>query len=299
MNTVCVIVNYNDADSTIDQLSRIEAFRNLDAVLVVDNASTDDSFPRLKAVAKGKVILLIADRNGGYGSGNNLGIRYADEVLHAKQVLIANPDTEFTDRTVGALSAFLRQHKDVAIAAPVQTEPSRTEKGNVPGTRENVLSGAAAWPLRPWFYDLLESGPVTRRIFTRALHYPRKKFVGKKAVPVDCVPGALLMVDVRKFCDAGGYDEKVFLYGEEYMLGQRLSQFGYRTALLLREHYVHRHAVTIKKSVQKRIDRQKLRERATLHYYADYLSASPIQLCLTKWFYRLIRFELFLTGGGK
>ena len=296
MNTVCVIVNYNDAATTLLQLNRIADYQNLDAVIVVDNASSDDSLLRLRAAVRGKIILLCADRNGGYGAGNNFGIRYADEVLHARQVLIANPDTAFSDNTVGRMSGFLRRHPGVAVVAPVQKTPGGTVQRNTPGTREHVLAGAAAWPLRPWLYDLLESGPVSRRIFTSLLHYPRRKLKGTGAVLVDCVPGALLMVDVRKFLDAGGYDEAVFLYGEEYMLGSRMKQRGYETALLLGESYDHCHAKTISKRYRTQLARQKLREQATLHYYAAYLHASAWQLFLTRLFYRLIRLELWLFG---
>lgn len=296
MNTVCVIVNYNDAETTIEQLRRISDYESLDAVLIVDNCSSDESFHRLLPLAGGKRMLLRSERNGGYGAGNNLGIRYADEVLRAKRVLIANPDAEFSDACARAMSDFLEAHPDYAVAAPVQKTPGRTAAGNLPGTRENVLAGAAAWPLRPWLYDLLESGPLSRRLFTALLHYPRRRFSGKSFARVDCVPGALLMADVRKLREAGGYDEAVFLYGEEYMLGSRLRLLGYRTALLLQESYFHRHAQTIKKSYAGLLERQKLREKATLHYYSDYLEISPAQRLITKLFYGAVRLEILLFG---
>ena len=91
MKNACVIVNYNDADTTLSQIRRIRTFRNIDAVVVVDNCSTDDSVPRLKDAVSGNLFLVVSERNGGYGAGNNLGVRYASEILRAEHVLIANP----------------------------------------------------------------------------------------------------------------------------------------------------------------------------------------------------------------
>lgn len=324
MKTAAVILNYNDPETTARQVLRIRDYQNLGAVIVVDNASTDASVLQLKPLEDGRVTVVEAGRNGGYGAGNNLGMRYAREKLGAKYVLIANPDTEFSDETVGRLADFLDGHPDFAVAAPVQCVPAETkaeaghaEDGteadrpaespdgdspaedprNVPGTRENCLAGAAAWPLRPWLYDLLESGPVSRRLFTTALHYDAGKFRGRQAAAVDCVPGSLLMADLRKMEEAGGYDENVFLYEEEYILGARLRAKGYRTALLPGERYVHRHAVSISKSYATLLKRQRLREKSTLYYYKKYLGISRAQELFTRLFHAAVELEVVLFGG--
>ena len=52
MKTVAIILNYNDADTTIEQLERIVNYKNLDKIVIVDNASTDDSRIRLKYYVK-------------------------------------------------------------------------------------------------------------------------------------------------------------------------------------------------------------------------------------------------------
>lgn len=299
MNTVCVIVNYNDADTTIAQLMRIRDYASLDAIVIVDNASTDASALRLRSLVSGKVLFVEAEKNGGYGAGNNLGIRYAAEVLRAKRVLIANPDTEFTDHCVAVLSEALERNPELGVIAPVQKNPKSPEEADIPGTRQNVLSAAAAWPLRPWVYDLLESGPLSRRIFTPLLHYPRWHYLGRRLVRVDCVPGSLLMADVRKFREIGGYDEEVFLYNEEAILGWKMRFHGYRTALLTSESYLHRHAVSIRKSYRRLLERQRLREAAALRYYDRYLEISGLQRLVTRLFHLAVNLEVLLFGGGR
>ena len=295
--TAAIIVNYNDSETTVAQLLRIRDYAALDAIIVVDNASTDYSLEALRAEAGGKVTVLSAEKNGGYGAGNNLGIRYA-AAQGMRYALIANPDAEFTEDCLRNLISALEKNPGLAAVAPVQMNPSKAPGAERPGSRANVLSGAAAFPLRNWFADLLEAGPVARRLFTPFLHYPARHYRAKLA-RVDCVPGSLLLVDVASFLRAGGYDERVFLYEEEYILGQRLRKTGAKTALLTTKHYVHRHAASIGKSYRRALDRQKLREDAMRFYFRLYLGCKKPQLLFAELYFALIRLEIYLTGGGR
>lgn len=44
MKINCVILNYNDAGTVENLVRRIKDYRCLDRIVVVDNASTDDSW---------------------------------------------------------------------------------------------------------------------------------------------------------------------------------------------------------------------------------------------------------------
>ena len=99
----CVILNYNDAETTEKLVKQIADYNVLHQIIVVDNASTDDSLERLKkleADQPGRLHVLSADHNGGYGSGNNLGVRYAAGQGGATHVLIANPDVVFSEQSL-------------------------------------------------------------------------------------------------------------------------------------------------------------------------------------------------------
>ncbi len=87
------------------------------------------------------------------------------------------------------------------------------------------------WPLRSFTRELLSMGPVSRRLFGRSFDYPDSYFAGRNAAYVGAVHGSMLMVDTEKFLEAGGYDEGVFLYEEEQILGRRMQTAGYRSVL--------------------------------------------------------------------
>lgn len=309
MKTAAVILNYNDADQTIEAVRRIAGFEQLDTIIVVDNASTDDSAKRLKVWLREenrryleaedaedddtddeteqfhRYMLVHAEKNGGYGAGNDLGIQYAYEIAGAELVLIANPDAVFTEDCLQAMIGCFETDANAAVVSA----PEKSAEGK-------LLWQRSAWPLRSFLGELLHSGPLSRRLFHKLLQYPEAYFEGKGAVQVDVVHGAFLMVDADRFMACGGYDENIFLYGEENVLAYKLREHGCRTLLLTEVSYSHAGGGTIKKRFRSAVDRQKLRQSAELYYYKTYLGISwPAQL-FAKAFQKIVLLEtrLFL-----
>ena len=99
MKTACIIVNYNDADTTIAQIKRIRDYRSLDAVVVVDNASTDDSLSFLCEVEQVFPMTVLRNRrnetfskacNQGAEAANEVGKAQGQQRLHIPAVPIHN-----------------------------------------------------------------------------------------------------------------------------------------------------------------------------------------------------------------
>ncbi|MEG0215011.1 MAG: glycosyltransferase family 2 protein, partial [Hungatella sp.] len=280
MKISCIVLNYNDARNTMAQILRIRAYRCLDSVIVVDNASTDDSIQQLEPYIGEKVILLALEHNAGYGAGNNAGLHYAYEALQATHAVIANPDTDFTEPCVQELAQLFEGHQDLGVAAASMVDGSGG-------------SQASGWPLRSWLKDLLDTGPVCRRIFRAALRYPTDYGKGKRAVYVDVVHGSMLMVDLEKMMICGAYDERVFLYGEENILGFRMKYAGFRTVQLLGQTYLHENSGTISKTYETYSRRQKLRYESARFYYRNYLHIDPFQMAVTRLFHQVVLFEIW------
>lgn len=285
--TACVILNYNDAATTEGLVRRIRGYRCLDSIVVVDNASSDDSFARLIGLQDRKVNVLRAEKNGGYGAGNNLGVRFAIETLGARQVLIANPDVEFSARCVSNLAGFLRSNPQAGAAAAVMDVPGEIT-GKSGGKRRRPTN---AWRLHGFLGELVFMGPVSRRLFTGWIYYPDGYFAGKKAVRVDAVHGSMLMVNAEAFMACGGYDENMFLYQEEMVLSDRMRSAGYVMALLPDERYIHRESISIRRSVSDALVRQRLRETSVLYYMERYLGIGPVRKVAAKLWFAAIRLE--------
>lgn len=285
MQLSCVILNYNDAETTEKLVMQIADYDVLHQIIVVDNASTDDSLERLRKLESDanasqscKVRVISADHNGGYGSGNNLGVRCGAE-QGATHVLIANPDVVFSEQSLKAMLAVFARHPEVGIVT------SRIRDARFP----NLKNG---WPLRSFMRELLSMGPVSRRLLGKTFDYPDSCFAGRSAVYVGAVHGSMLMVDTEKFLEAGGYDEGIFLYEEEQVLGRRMQNAGYRSVLLLNQHYDHEHSTSISKSFSDAMKRQRLREESTLYYMKHYLHINPLQEQIAKLWFAGIRMEM-------
>jgi len=104
-----ILLNWNGWRDTVRCLSSLRLSHAPHRVIVVDNASTDDSVARIRE-AFPDVTLLQSGTNGGFAFGNNVGIRHA-LATGADFVWLLNNDTCVTPRT---LSAML----DVALADP-------------------------------------------------------------------------------------------------------------------------------------------------------------------------------------
>ena len=115
----CVVLNYNDAVTTIDFVERVKIMDSIDLIVVIDNCSTDDSYIQLKMLESNKVHVIKSEKNGGYGYGNNVGIDYLKDKVD--YIMIANPDVIFEEHVVSNLvSSF---DKDTAIVAPLTLQP--------------------------------------------------------------------------------------------------------------------------------------------------------------------------------
>jgi len=286
MNISCIILNYNDPETTIGLVNSIVNYEILDSIVIVDNCSTDDSVSRLQALAGGKVHVISTEKNGGYGYGNNHGIRYAHGTLHASHVLIANPDVKVTEECIQAMKDSFLKISRLGVAAAVTRD----------GTGKVALS---SWRLNGLLGDLLDTGLITRRIFAPWLNdRPELKADSEKEryVYVDAVLGSLFMADMNALMECGLYDEEVFLYYEEKILGFQLKKKGYGTILLLNQSYIHLHSVSINKNVKSILKKQAILHKSKLHYYKNYLGINRFQECLVRAFLAFLMVEIwFLT----
>ena len=251
MKTAVVILNYANPELTERLAGSFLAFDSLDHIIVVDNFSPDNSFKRLSALQGGKISVIRTDHNGGYGFGNNFGIRFAKENFDPDFVFISNPDVMVEERTVKAMIAALEANPSLAVAAP---QMRYQDKDFIPTT---------AWRIPTLKSEILSSGIVFYKLFhnTGLLHFYTPAYI-KNNGPlcyVDCVMGSFFAARTSAMLDAGLYDEDFFLYCEESVLGYRLKQLGFQSAILSDFSFVHFESATIdliykSTSAKKRLD---------------------------------------------
>lgn len=119
MHTVyIVIVNWNGKEDTLECLRSLYAAPaglRAAGVIVVDNASTDDSVAAIKKRYPG-VVVIPQSSNTGFTGGNTIGMKYAMD-HGASHVWLLNNDTTVAKDTLPQLIRSF-EHPRVGIAAP-------------------------------------------------------------------------------------------------------------------------------------------------------------------------------------
>lgn len=282
-----VILNYNDSEHVRQLIQRIKSFSAIDYVIIVDNCSTDGSRDLLSKLEGGKIIVVDSPRNGGYGYGNNFGIKYAKEKLNCKFAIIANPDVDFTNETVLALKAACEKNSDkcaIVACRQINTYAKHTK---------------SAWkaPTSYWNW-VLSSGKILSHL-TSSMWYAENHFSGKAIVPVDCVQGAMLLVDIDKFLSVGGYDESIFLYCEEVDLALKIKEKGFNCLFLPNYTYYHYHSQSISKSFPSLKKQQRLILQSQTKIMRKYWKISKPEWMVIKVIFFLSEWELGIIGWIK
>ena len=156
---VCVVtVAYNSAAALRGMLGSVPEGL---AVIVVDNASRDDS----AAVAEASGARVIRNAaNLGFGAGCNIGMAAAETEF----VLLANPDTRLDAGAIARLVAAADAFPDAAILAPMLFDESgeRVRSWDVEQLHRRLLSrkrGAEPWPEGPLCAEFLSGACMLLR----------------------------------------------------------------------------------------------------------------------------------------
>ncbi len=289
-NISCIILNYNDSDTTAELVRQLEGYASIDGLIVVDNHSRDGQWKKLREALAGRnVRLLRTKENGGYGFGNQAGICYALRHDDPEYIMIANPDIRISEETILRVRDALERQADGAVGSAMVRSPDGRELFSY-------------WDLVPLWKELLDAGLVSRRIFRRLITTP----VGKLPPAADgagrlvgAVPGSFFLLKRSCFTDSQArrlFDRNLFLYCEEKVLGQKVRAMGLKEVLVTDAFYVHAHSVSIDKSAGSITAKQRILHRSRLYYYRRYLHAGPFaRMCARIWLAAVLCEVRFLT----
>ncbi len=262
MTLLTVILNWRSADMTLSSIeSALIALDGIEgALVVVDNDSGDGSFERLTAevIARGwdtgpqHVRVLQSGHNGGFGAGNNFGIRAGlPGGVRPDYVYILNSDAFPAPDAIRALLTHLETHLETGFAGSY-----------IHGPEGDAHRTAFRFPsILGEFEQNIRFGPVSRLL---------KNHIVAKALPtttsrVEWLAGASMMMRQSVLDQIGLFDETFFLYFEETDLCRRAARAGWPTDYVVESRVAHIGSVSTGMKTWSRIPQFWLDSR--LHYF--------------------------------
>jgi GT2 family glycosyltransferase len=216
MDLSIIILNWNTRQDLEQCLTSIfeQAHRITVETIVVDNASEDDSVAMVRAGFP-KAIVVVNERNLGFGAGNNRGIPHTS----GRYVMFLNSDTVVTPGALDALVAYADGRPDAAIFGP-----------RLLNTDGSLQYSCRSFPnLGTGFFRNTPLG----RLFPRNRFnedYLMASWDHSTPRDVDWVSGSALMIRREDLEALGGFDEGFFMYCEDVDLCYRVHERGRRVA---------------------------------------------------------------------
>jgi GT2 family glycosyltransferase len=253
-----IVLNYNDSMTTSKFVSLISNYSIVEKIIIVDNASQDGSYESLLHLANDKVDVIKSDKNGGYGYGNNIGIKYALNKYATDKIIISNPDVEISENTIIHCLSTFDKHDDCAIVSPMM-------KNN-----DESINYKCVWKIPTRNQYLFFSVALLGRFLSDMYYKPEELCSNNVEKCVDCVAGSFVMIDAEKMLRHGMYDENIFLFCEETVLGLKFNRANMKSFVLLDDYFIHHHAISIDKSISSKLKQRELTWKSRLYVLKTY-----------------------------
>ncbi len=114
-----IIVNWNGLEDTIECLESLKriTYPNYE-VIMVDNASANNEAQILQEKFGDYLYLIQNDKNYGFAEGNNIAIRYVQDISAPDYVLLLNNDTVVHPHFLDELVSVAESDSSIGIAGP-------------------------------------------------------------------------------------------------------------------------------------------------------------------------------------
>ena len=272
-----VIVNYNDYKTTKRLLDNVKDYKILREIVVVDNKSTDNSLEELRKLKNKKITIIDSGNNKGYSYALNVGCKYLIDKYKSLNIVISNSDIIIeSELDIKDLNSYIST-KNV-IVGPTIIQGNDLNRGfKIPSPWQDIKQNIV-------FFG--------KRVLAKELSYP-DNYYHKDISKVDTVSGCFFMISSKHLEDMGYFDENVFLYYEENIMGIKTKKLGKNIIVCNNVDVIHDHSVSIDKSL-KRIKKYDILKTSQEYFEKVYNGATKIELFFLKVFRYLTRFLLLI-----
>jgi len=240
--TAILILNWNGGNDTVDCLISLQpALTSNDFIFIIDNGSTDDSPTIIKNFLQKNVPAFIASdgnsvlqdfdekvyyyyiqnkSNLGFGSGNNVILKQLSKIdRDFEYIWLLNNDAIVEKETLSHLKIKLASNEKLGAAGSIVL--NHPDKFTIQNT------GVKYYPL------LGISKLINKNQNLASINLSEN-------IKFDYINGASLILKTEALNQIGYFDERFFLYSEEFDLQLRLKAAGYQLAVVPESKVYHK-----------------------------------------------------------
>lgn len=257
MKVYIVIVTYNgQLNNWINKcLKSIRNSKQNCEIIVVDNASTDDTLSFIKK-SFNEVIVLPQKQNLGFGQANNKGIQYALQ-KGADYVFLLNQDAYIKPNTLKELIYTHQQNPEYGILSPIHLN------GEANGLDRNFSYYVGVDKNKHFYFDAIQQ--ELSRVYE-----------------VPFVNAAAWLLPRTTLETIGGFDPIFFHYGEDDNYCQRVLFHGYKIGVCTSSYVLHDRLISKKKHQINQHQQLLFKERKYKVQYANINQANGLELLQSK-----------------
>ena len=225
MDVSIIIVNYNTKQLTSNCISSIvEKTVGISyEIILVDNASIDGSKELFEKDAR--VTYIYSERNGGFGYGNNLGMK----VAKGRYFFLLNSDTLLVNNAI-------KEFFDYA-----ESQDQKQVYGCY------LQNAKGQYGCSSFFFPAFN----IKEFLKRSLGKQQREIVDFQIKKVEAISGADMFFHREIYDQTGGFDDRIFLYGEEGEWQYRMLKAGYPCCIIPQPQIVHLEGQSMKMSPSK------------------------------------------------
>lgn len=240
-----IIVSFNTAELTQQTIESIfnslkdqKKWQSLFEIVVIDNCSSDESVAYIKRLAKkySNLRLIESGENLGFAKANN----FASKMANGKYLLLLNSDTIVQPNALEKLVSGAAHHQ-LAVATPTLLNLNHTHQaqgGDLPSLFSLINH---YWLLDdlPLIGRHLPSTQKTGQNFFELPSVTAPDGLSTTFAPFGWVGGTAMLVEKSWWDRADGFDEKIFMYGEDIELCQRINDLGGKVGIITDAKIIH------------------------------------------------------------
>lgn len=228
-----VILNYNTFDDTKELTLNLLKTDAVSKIVIIDNNSSDNSFIKLKKLFKDyeDIFVLKTSENLGYSYGNNYGVKFILKNFKTEYILISNPDVEIPKNFVKCMINYLENDPKLASVTGIMLNYEK-----------KINFSKVAFRIPNLFDYILMNLDLFMRIYNpieyKNFDMQRNNYNIKY---VECLPGSCFVIKSDVLSEIEFFDDNVFLYCEEIIMGKKIKNLGLTNGVSLTDFFIHKH----------------------------------------------------------